>query len=171
MPILLNAVPRSLQTNKMIKIQCKRLYKTLPPCTPGSTDHNILSNAIYTMKTVTCHPKKGDAFALTFATAENWLSGKSLTLGASAGTCAWVYSTGGKLRKHFSYGAEGQEVYTGLFTPRRVHSHLILFSQCSRIQGKLSDAMGAQSSAAPPSLHLRLSYVNILHFRRNYCGH
>lgn len=84
------------------------------PYTPGSTDHNIFSNAIYTLKTVTCHHEKSDAFALTFAKAENCLSGKSLILGAPAGICFWLCSTGGKQRKHFPRAAEGQEVYGGL---------------------------------------------------------
>lgn len=83
------------------------------PCTPGSTDHNIFSNAIYTMKTVMCHRKKSDAFALTFAKAENWVSGKSLIPGAPAGIRFWLCSTGGKQRKRFPRAAEGQEVYRG----------------------------------------------------------
>jgi len=37
-----------------------------------------------------CHCKEEDAFAPAFATAENWARGKSVTLGASAGTCFWV---------------------------------------------------------------------------------
>lgn len=71
----------------------KGIHNTFP-CTPSSTDHTIISNAIYTMKTVMCHCKKGDAFTLPFAPAENWVSGKRVILGASAGICLWVYSTG-----------------------------------------------------------------------------
>lgn len=48
------------------KNSMQKAVQNTSPCTPGGTDHNILSRAMCTRKAVMCHPKKGDAFALTF---------------------------------------------------------------------------------------------------------
>lgn len=54
------------------------------------------------------------------------------------------------------------------------YSHLgelLHTSSCSVNAPASTDALGDQSPTAPPSLHLCLSYANVLYFKHNYCGH